>query len=1368
LSGPIGSIFTINGSGLDGISSISVGGGSALVLTNTSTQATVLVMPGCNTGQVSLAANLGNVSGINNFTVTTALAPNVQQGPKLRGNGTTGNYNTYEQGYSMALSADGNTALVGAPSISTVYVYTRSNGAWSQQAALVPGVTEAGYSMAGAALALSADGNAAIIGAPYDGANSGSAYIFNRSNGSWSQTADLTGSENNNAQFGISVGMSGDGQTVVVGEPGAGDAWMFNYSGGSWNYNGQFYDYAGNPSGDSYGQAVGISADASTVIVGLPATNYSTGAAAVYYYLQDYGWQTKILTPGDATNNSLQGTSVALNANGSVAVVGGPGDNYNTGAAWLYTSSGGNWPQWGGKLVAGGSTYGSSVGQSVGISADGNTVILGGPNDNNSIGAAWVFSQSNGGWVQQGNKLVGSNINDQEGGGGSGPQQGYSVALSYDGTTAFIGGIADNGATGAAWPFVAGPAIYSFTPVTGGSKDTIMITGNNFSEATYVAFDTVPAASFIVLSNTQIMAVLGAGASGNVIVKTPFGTATDSGFVFCNPVAPSVVIADSVGRDANVVVICKGTKVNFNATATNTGTTPVYQWWKNGLKVGVNSSTYTDSLLNNGDSVYVMVKGGSSCSLVDSANSKAIKFTVNALVAPTVTITDNIGVTAGATAICAGTTVNFTATAINGGSSPVYQWMKNGIAVGTNNSTYTDNQLNNGDSVMAMLTSNAACILANFANSKAVKFTVIANVTPTVNIIDSVGAVANVTTICSGTKVKFKAVATNGGITPVYQWEKNGVNVGTNSAIYTDSLLKNGDSVNVVFTGNAQCGIPGSSTSNAIKFTVNANVTPSVSIISNFPSPICANTKVTFSATAVNGGTPVYHWYKNNAAVSGNTKNYADSLLNNNDSVWCIITSTASCVTTNTAKSNVMVYLVNPKLAPTLKVTINTPTTICAGTSVTFTAAATNTGANPTYQWKKNNVNVGTNSVTYVDADLNNKDSVICVLTITAPCATPASITSAKMKFTVNPIVTPSVSITSNFPSPICAKTKVTFTANPVNAVTPAYQWYQNGKPVGGNTKNYADSLISNNNSIWVIITSSPGCITKDTSKSNVMHYIVYPKLLPTLKVTANTETTICAGTPVTFTAAATGTGTNPIYRWKKNNINVGTDSATYTDATLKNNDSVICVLTITAPCATPTSITSDKLKFTVTSAVPPQPSAIKGLVSVTAGQTNISYAVTSVAGLIYTWTVPAGVTIVSGQGTYKIVVNWGSTSGIISVTEANSCGASTPSQLTVTVPGSVAGYDPKTAFLSDDYIKAYPNPVIGTATIEFNAATANKYEVQVMNQLGQLVMSKSGLTIPGINTVSLDMSRLASTIYYVRLIDKEHGVRIIKLVKAK
>ena len=61
--------------------------------------------------------------------------------------------------------------------------------------------------------------------------------------------------------------------------------------------------------------------------------------------------------------------------------------------------------QQGPKLVGTGAVGSANQGQSVGISADGNTVLVGGPSDNPN-GAAWVFTRSNGVWAQQGSKLV--------------------------------------------------------------------------------------------------------------------------------------------------------------------------------------------------------------------------------------------------------------------------------------------------------------------------------------------------------------------------------------------------------------------------------------------------------------------------------------------------------------------------------------------------------------------------------------------------------------------------------------------------------------------------------------------------------------------------------------------------------------------------------------------------------------------------------------------------------------------------------------------------------------------------------------------------------------------------------------------------
>jgi hypothetical protein len=123
-----------------------------------------------------------------------------------------------------------------------------------------------------------------------------------------------------------------------------------------------------------------------------------------------------------AVGNGWQGTSVALSADGNTAIVGGPGsevhsnndNNSQIGAAWVYTRANGVWTQQGDKLVGAGASGLANQGRSVALSADGNTAIVGGPNDSAMVGftpgagAVWAFTRSNGVWTQQGDKLVGA------------------------------------------------------------------------------------------------------------------------------------------------------------------------------------------------------------------------------------------------------------------------------------------------------------------------------------------------------------------------------------------------------------------------------------------------------------------------------------------------------------------------------------------------------------------------------------------------------------------------------------------------------------------------------------------------------------------------------------------------------------------------------------------------------------------------------------------------------------------------------------------------------------------------------------------------------------------------------------------------
>jgi len=171
------------------------------------------------------------------------------------------------------------------------------------------------------------------------------------------------------------------------------------------------------------------------------------------------------LVAGDAVNNSgapgvYQGRSVAVSADGNTLIFGGPQDNGGIGAVWVFTRANGTWTQQGAKLIGSGATGAASQGFSVALSADGNTALVGGFMDNNQLGATWVFTRSNGVWTQQGNKLVGSGAVDA-GGSYNYVGQGTAVALSADGNTAIVGGSRDNGFAGAAWVFTRTNGVWS-------------------------------------------------------------------------------------------------------------------------------------------------------------------------------------------------------------------------------------------------------------------------------------------------------------------------------------------------------------------------------------------------------------------------------------------------------------------------------------------------------------------------------------------------------------------------------------------------------------------------------------------------------------------------------------------------------------------------------------------------------------------------------------------------------------------------------------------------------------------------------------------------------------------------------------------
>jgi len=361
------------------------------------------------------------------------------------------------------------------------------------------------------------------------------------------------------------------------------------------------------------------------------------------------------------------------------------------------------------------------------------------------------------------------------------------------------------------------------------------------------------------------------------------------------------------------------------------------------------------------------------------------------------TVTPSVSIAADQTTICAGTTVTFTATPVNGGAAPGYQWLVNGQNTGTNSKTYATSSLANGDKISCTMTSNATCVTAASAISNSIGITVSAHVAPSVSI------VASDDNICPGSVVTFTAMPANGGSTPAYQWLVNGNNAGTNSPTFSSNTFTNGDQVSCIMTSNLTCVSPASATSNSLNVNVNPLVAPSVSIASSQTS-ICPGATVTFTATPTNGGnTPAYQWLLNGNNTGTNNATFSSNTLSNGDVISCRLTSDANCLISPYATSNNITITLNGPVTPAVSINIS-ENNVCAGTPVTFTATPANGGTAPDYQWLVNGIGAGTNSATFTSATLANGDAVSCMMTSNATCATPVSIASASIIMAIFPL----------------------------------------------------------------------------------------------------------------------------------------------------------------------------------------------------------------------------------------------------------------------------------------------------------------------------------------------------------------------------
>ncbi|MBK9290166.1 MAG: S8 family serine peptidase [Bacteroidetes bacterium] len=343
---------------------------------------------------------------------------------------------------------------------------------------------------------------------------------------------------------------------------------------------------------------------------------------------------------------------------------------------------------------------------------------------------------------------------------------------------------------------------------------------------------------------------------------------------------------------------CQGASpTGISATLSGSETTATYQLLRNSIPFG-------DPVAGTGSPLEWLNLTEGTYTLVATNSNSSMPMNGQAVVSETPAVPVSVSIQADQTSVCQGTAVNFTATAQNPGTSPVYQWTVNGSNAGTNSPNFSFVP-NDGDQVQLLLISSETCAQPAVATSNTLTITV---QTPAMA---SIIIQASQNPVCQGSTVSFSAQLFNPGSAPIIQWFVNNILLSSGTSTSFAYMPANNDVVEAVMISSLDCVSNNPATSNGVLMEVSPLLTPSVTI-STASTSLCNGQQANVSATPVNGGnSPIFQWMLNGNPAGTNSPSFS-FVPAHGDQLMLSMSSSLSCVSGNPATSNTLSFTVSP------------------------------------------------------------------------------------------------------------------------------------------------------------------------------------------------------------------------------------------------------------------------------------------------------------------------------------------------------------------------------------------------------------------------------------------------------------------------
>jgi hypothetical protein len=625
--------------------------------------------------------------------------------------------------------------------------------------------------------------------------------------------------------------------------------------------------------------------------------------------------------------------------------------------------------------------------------------------------------------------------------------------------------------------------------------------------------------------------------------------------------------------DINIVEveICAGDRVTFTATPINGGSSPIWQWKKNGEDIiGATNDTYSYYPENN-DTISCLLISNANCAAPTSVISDIIAIKIKPL--NTITLTSNAGTDA--QILCFNSAVTNITYSTVGATGASVSGLPNGV---------TGSWANN---IVAISGTPAESGIFNYTVNLSGDCPVTKTGVITVNELSTADLIsANDVTICRGEGTTITVTASSVTGTPIFKWyaSANAPNPFHTGNSYTTGNLNNSATYYVTVEGNNYC----EGERKAVTVTVNpiANAKSEVNI--EGITTICENSETTLTATVSNGSgitNPVFKWYSDDssiAAVLHTGSEYNIQALLVTTTFYVSVEGDGYCETLPGNRKNITVT-VTPR--STGNIITADDVTICSGTGTTLTANATDVTGSSTFRWYANatTTTILHTGNTYQTGNLTSTTTYYVSVDGNNYCEGEANATGRKkVTVTVNPYSTASL-ISIFGTTTVCPSNSTTLTATADGVTNPVFTWYSSltGTTVLSTESSYTTPALNNTTTYYVSVKGDNYCegAANNTGREAVT-VTISNSAVPSITIVSDKDTTTCEGETVTFSSQIANGGTNPTYQWTVNGDNVGVGS-TYSYIPI-HGDKIVCVLTSSDACANPASVLSDTITMTV------------------------------------------------------------------------------------------------------------------------------------------------------------------------------------------